>query len=271
MDIPMSYSRCNDCTAVFQNPLPTRESMALVFDDERLFGGCPGNKNFDDAIAYHDYAAYERAVSRNAVPLLKKLARFTPPPGRLLEIGGATGWFMKAARDFGYQPEGLDISAALAARVQANYGIQVTVDSIEETNLPSQSFDAVCCFGGIECWRDPHQGLSNVFRLLRKNGFFLFNYVDCRSVIARLRGKKYFQYNPCVNYLFNRRTVHCLLGHHGFRILSERMPMAHIALGPLFHYLQLESLFQLSHRLKVDKFVFMLPNIQTKTVVAVKS
>lgn len=270
LDIPMSYSKCPDCTGIFQNPRPAPETMTRIFEDPRFFGGRENGKDPDDGVAYYDYSAYENALSRNALPLLRKIARYAPPPARLLEIGGATGWFLNAARTFGYGVHGVDISNTLAGIVKERYGIEVTVSPIETAGLPSEEFDVVCNFGGIECWMDLKQGLTNVRRLLKKTGIFFFNYIDCRALVGRISGKKYYQYNPVVNYLLSRSTMHRLLDRHGFRILSEKMPLTHISLGPLFHYLGLKNLFRISALLRIDKFVFVLPNIQARTVVAVK-
>lgn len=270
LNIPMSFSRCSGCTGIFQNPRPTPETMAQIFGDYRLFGGSDRNKDLDDCIAYYDYSAYENALSRNAVPLLRKIARHVPPPARLLEIGGATGWFLNAARTFGYDVQGLDISPTLASIVKDRYCIDVTVDSIETTDLPSEGFDVICNFGGIECWTDARRAVANVHRMLGKNGIFFFNYIDSSTLLPKISGKKYYNYNPGLNYFFNKRTMRRLLGRHGFNVLSEKMPLTHISLGPLFHYLGLKGLFRLSTFLRVDKFVFILPNIQARTIVALK-
>lgn len=270
LNIPMSYSRCSDCTVVFQNPRPTAETMAQIFGDCRLFSGSDQNKDLDNGVIYYDYSAYENALSRNAVPLLRKIARHVPPPARLLEIGGATGWFLQAARTFGYAVRGLDISPTLADIVRERHGIDVAVSPIETTDLPSEAFDVVCSFGGIECWMDLGKSLASIHRILDKNGVFFFNYIDCRTLVAKFSGKKYHQYNPATNYLFNERAMRRLLDHHGFNVLSEKMPLTHISLGPLFHYFGLKKLFRLSAFLGIDKFVFVLPNVQARTVVAVK-
>lgn len=268
--IPMSYSQCNHCTSVFQNPRPTPETMAHIFEDDTLFGGSEQNRDLDDCVIYYDYSAYENALHRNAVPLLRKIARHAPPPARLLEVGGATGWFLHAARAFGYTVSGVDISARLAGIVKTRYDIDVVVSPIETAEIPAGAFDVVCSFGGIECWMDANAGIANVHRALTRNGIFFFNYIDCNTLIAKMSGKKYYQYNPATNYLFNARAMHRVLNQQGFRVLSEKMPFTHISLGPLFHYFGMKKMFRLSAVLGIDKCVFRLPNVQARTVIAVK-
>lgn len=269
-EIPMSYSRCEACTAIFQNPRPTPEMMAGLFTDYQLFGGVNDNQKLEECVAYYDYSAYENALKHNGRPLLKKIAKYIPAPARLLEIGGATGWFMKAAQDAGYNTRGLDISPTLAGLVKERYGIEVTVSPIEEAPLSSESFDVICNYGGIECWMDIHKGLSQVNRMLRSNGIFFFQYVDTTTLFAKLTGKKYYQYNPVVNYFFSKQSMQSLLETNGFEVLSEKTTITYTSLGPIFHYFGLKKLFALARRLKIDRFVFLCPNLQSKTVVARK-
>jgi SAM-dependent methyltransferase len=267
--IPLRFSNCRACQVTFQNPRPTEACMARFYSST-LFSNPGGEASVDDAFCYYDYDAYERGLKRNAPRLLRGIGRFKPPPAKLLEIGGATGWFMDAARTAGYDVQGLDISEALAQIARDRYQLSITVAPIERSPLPADAFDIVCSFGGIECWRDVVAGCRNVHSMLKRDGIFYFNYIDRNAIVGKLTGKNYAQYAHGAGYLYSGESMHAILDRAGFKIVDERMPWTYVTLGPIFSYFKLPFLFGLFKRLGMLDVCLYLPNIQARTIVAVK-
>ncbi|MGP7976835.1 MAG: class I SAM-dependent methyltransferase [Desulfobaccales bacterium] len=267
--IPLRFEVCNQCNVVFQNPHPSQSCLRRFFSSS-LFIGEQGNKPQDDCIAYYDYSAWEKCYKKNAEPILSLLGQIKPPPAKLLEIGGATGWFLKAAKDSGYDVEGLDISSTLADLVRNRYNINVKVSSIEEADFADEYFDIVCNFGGIGCWYEPHKAFNNVNRILKKGGIFCFNFTDYKSIIAKLRGGKFFEYNHASLFIYTADAIKKLLENHSFKVYSESIHYQYASIGRILSYLKYNKLYRLANTLHIDNIAIKVPVISTKIVMAIK-
>jgi cyclopropane fatty-acyl-phospholipid synthase-like methyltransferase len=62
---------------------------------------------------------------------------------RLLEIGSATGHFLKVGRERGWRVEGIELSRWAAGYCRDTFGIPVRVERIEQASLPTAAYDAV--------------------------------------------------------------------------------------------------------------------------------
>lgn len=267
--LPLVFTRCQSCQALIQNPRLSPESLKAYFSSS-YFIGRPGAQPQEDDLGYFDYSAWEKSYRENAGPLLHHIRRKIPPPARLLEIGGATGWLLKAARDEGYEVTGLDISAELARSVEAKYGIQVRVSSIEEAQFLAGSFDVLSCFGGIACWQEPRTAFEKIRSFLRPRGIFCFNYTDHQSITAYLRGRHFYEYNHASLVIYTRNAIHRLLKQYGFRMVSEKTHIQKASLGRIASYLKFNRLYQLLTRLGLNDLSLWVPAVGTRLVLTEK-
>lgn len=267
--VPLRFVICDQCSVVFQNPRPSDSCLNQYFSSS-LFIGEQDNKPQDDCIGYYDYSAWEKCYKKNAEPIISFLSRIKTPPAKLLEIGGATGWFLKSAKESGYDVEGLDISSMLAEIVRSRYNINVKVSSIEKADFPDQYFDIVCNFGGIGCWHEPHKALENINRILKEGGIFCFNYADYKSLIAKLRGKKFFEYNHASLFIYTAEAIRNLLEDHSFQIYSESIHYQYASIGRILSYLKYNKLYNLANALNFNNIIIKVPVISTKLVLAIK-
>src|SRR4051812_13186825 len=94
--LPARYQRCPDCGLVFQPERHADELRELY--DEEYFSDCAGGD---------DYAADDAQRRHEAKVRIRRL-RGLAPAGRLLEIGAASGHFLAAARQAGYDAVGIE-------------------------------------------------------------------------------------------------------------------------------------------------------------------
>jgi len=90
--------------------------------------------------------------------------------GRILDVGCSAGFFLKACLANGWETYGVELSQDTADIAMKRYGLSVTVGSLEETDFPSEYFDAVTLWDVLEHVEYPMQTLSEVHRLLRPGG-----------------------------------------------------------------------------------------------------
>src|SRR5262249_22693868 len=111
---PLEFSRCGNCSLIYQNPRLTRNSLANYFSS-KLFIQDPDGHRLHEFLGYSNYFDWDPSYRKTARLRLERLAKFKQPPGDLLEIGTATGSFLDAARSFGFRVRGLDLSSTFAA------------------------------------------------------------------------------------------------------------------------------------------------------------
>jgi SAM-dependent methyltransferase len=95
------------------------------------------------------------------------------PRGRLLEIGCGAGFFLAAARTYGYDAVGMEPSRAHDQRLQ-DLGIPVVHDFVEDNSLPRHSFDVVYHCDLLAHFPDPIRSLSAMCELLSPGGVLCF-------------------------------------------------------------------------------------------------
>ena len=122
-----------------------------------------------------DYFAERTALLSDAMALLADAiepatARATGGrPGRLLELGCATGVLLEAAQRRGWTVQGVEYSADAAAEA-ARHGVPVFVGALEDARLPDDGFDVAFLGDVLEHVPDPATVLRDVARLLAPGG-----------------------------------------------------------------------------------------------------
>lgn len=140
-----------------------------------------------------------------------------PSPRRLLDVGAATGFFVKLAEARGWTAVGLEISPYAVARARAT-GADVRLGALGDT-LPADPFDALTLLDVIEHVSDPGRMLAESRRMLRPGGVIAINTPDTASWWARAFGARWHAYCPPEHLsYFNSENLSTLLAEHSFRV-----------------------------------------------------
>lgn len=102
--------------------------------------------------------------------------------GKLLDIGTGPGWLLAAIRKTAPRIElaGMDISPSMIDKAKENihetqqyHDIDLLVGSASKLPYKDNSFDCVVSTGSIHHWKDIGKGLTEIHRVLKKNGHAL--------------------------------------------------------------------------------------------------
>ncbi|MFA5890215.1 MAG: class I SAM-dependent methyltransferase [Actinomycetota bacterium] len=184
---PYTFYRCRACGVYFADPRPKPEQTGELHTDAYYAGGARPDEDVHEA-ASNEVAAYR---SRELLELLGR-------PGRLLDVGCGTGFFLAAARDVGWQVQGVEPSAAAANHASAVFGVPVWEGFLEEAQFPDGSFDVITLIHVLEHLPDPRSLIKESRRLLAPGGIL-------RIAVPNARGLLYAAYN----------IVHRLRGRYG--------------------------------------------------------
>ena len=206
---------CTTCGLLRTNPRPTAATIGSYYPDS--YG------------PYHTTAGAPPAASRR--PLLEDIKRLLgldqrrlPPvsPGRLLEIGCASGSFMEEMRQKGWLCEGIEFSPT-AAEVARKRGFNVQVGAVEDAAPPAQPYDVVVAWMVLEHLHDPPAVLRRVREWTRRDGYLVFSVPDSGALERRAFGNAWHAWHlPNHLYHYNKKTIQRVLDAAGWEIAAIR-------------------------------------------------
>lgn len=170
-------ARCQDCGLVF---LAYADSADLKSD-------YVSEKYVSTHGRYLEQDRAFRHIARQRVEWLSAQI----PPGPLLEIGPGRGYLLDEARSAGFDPVGVEPSPRLAARITAQFGIQVECGFLDQVELPHDAYDAICMYHVLEHVEDPVSLLREVDGLLAEGGLLVIEVPNIVSAMAQRRGVRW--------------------------------------------------------------------------------
>jgi SAM-dependent methyltransferase len=141
------------------------------------------------AHAVIDERAREKALEdlrqRNFATILDALDRVRPARGRLLDVGSAHGWFLRAAARRGWSAVGIERDPEMARRAGES-GAEVRVGAFPEALEPGDKFDVVSFNDVFEHLPDVRAALRAAARALAPGGLLIVNLPDARGPFHRV-------------------------------------------------------------------------------------
>ena len=132
-------------------------------------------------------------------------------PGKVFDVGAASGFFMKAAKERGWKPHGNDISIAGVKWAKENFDLAIHHDFFEDIDLPVNEYDAVVLWNTLEHTHNPAQTIKVAKQILKLNGFIYIKVPETRTVELL---RKY--YEPMHFFEFNLNNLVRHLRSQGF-------------------------------------------------------
>ncbi len=199
--------RCRTCGLHYLNPRIRSEIVLQSYRDAQ-----------DET--HWDQASVRVESFRKSLLAVVKHLRITPSSAtRILDIGSAGGYFLKAAKDLGFSVTGVEPSAWLCATGRQQFGVDLRTGTLESCGFAPGSFDLVSLWDVIEHVPKPDLLLDQIQPLLAPGGHLVISTPDYGSLAARLLGKKWpFLLNIHLFY-FTHDTIQRLLKSHGFTLL----------------------------------------------------
>ncbi len=102
--------------------------VARIYDDEYFFGGGAG---------YDDYLSEQSMLESSGRRYARLISRFRHP-GRVLDIGAASGFFLKAFVDAGWTGQGIEPNPTMSQWARERFGLEICTTSIEEFVPPNR-------------------------------------------------------------------------------------------------------------------------------------
>ncbi|MCC7207904.1 MAG: class I SAM-dependent methyltransferase [Anaerolineae bacterium] len=216
--LPGQYTvvRCRSCGLMRTSPRPTREDIAQYYPADYGPFQTTQIKTQSSAGEAHAPALWKRAA--------KSLVQFNttrvPPtkPGRMLEIGCASGRYMDEMAQLGWQVEGIEPDPRAASKAMA-LGHPVFIGQLESAPDPAEPFDMIVGWMVLEHVHDPALVLMKLALWLRPGGWFVFSVPNAASLERRLFGDAWYALQvPTHLFHYTPASLRTLLGRAGWRI-----------------------------------------------------
>lgn len=208
--------RCRRCGLVYVNP---RQQEAAKLAQLAGLSGCS---------AVEENQERDASVYQVVLDCLEARGR----RGSLLDVGAATGGFLREAGDRGWQVTGVEAAKPLAAFATETCGLPVFGGTLEEAGFPDASFDAVVMVHTIEHLYHPSRTVAEVFRVLKPGGYFYSMTPDLHHYAVRVVQcvgllQEADRLDPTAHpYYFTPTTHATLVRRQGFRIVWCGSPIS---------------------------------------------
>ena len=222
--------KCRECDAGFVPSDQFPDDTSSLYDKDYYSGGRDG--------VYPDFQADEAPMTRTAESLLAWVEAHTPP-GSLVEVGSAMGFFILGARRRGWEARGYEISE-YASKVARRRGLEVVQGDFTspECSVPAGSADLVVALDTIEHLKAPGRLIAKAGEVLRSRGLLLFSTGDFGSLAARLWGRRWRLVHPPEHlYYFSRKSLQILCERNGFDVIAQRLFWKRYTLGSILTHL----------------------------------
>lgn len=215
--------RCETCGLIRTNPRPTPDTIGYYYPDE--YGPYYGTK-------------IKQEVRENSkfkikmITSLKKLISFNTnaipnlPPGRLLEIGCASGAFLYKMQTRNWFVQGIELSTT-ACQNARHHGIDVFNGSVESAPAPEYPYDLIVGWMVLEHLHDPVGALKLLNSWSKPGGWIVLSVPNAESIEFRLFKQRWYALHlPAHLYHFTPNTLNNLLAECGWkteRIIHHRI------------------------------------------------
>lgn len=206
--------RCQLCGTVFVNPMPSLENLYAHYQNSAYFEG-------EENQGYHNYADMHKALGPHFTRRLGLLKRYVK--GHLLDYGCADGYFLKLAREAGWQIAGVELAKTMAER--ASHELEIPIHSEVEW-LGDTKFDAITLWEVLEHLPAPLSVLQILRGHLRAGGAIMLSTPNAGHWQALAEPTTCSIYRPPSHLiLYTADALNRLLQMAGFERITIRRTM----------------------------------------------
>lgn len=202
-----TFLRCGGCGLVHASPRPTPQDLEATY----------AQSYFDDRgwLDPTTDAGYLQRCWNEVRPHLG-------PKGRLLDVGCATGAFVAAAQNAGWDAWGLEYSEDAAKRAR-RAGLNVVAGELAAGAFRGQTFDVITAWHVVEHLIDPVSDLLHMRALANQGATLVVETPNANSIGARVKGDAWSQIRPPehINF-FDRHSLAGLLERTGWHVTKAR-------------------------------------------------
>lgn len=206
--------KCENCGLLITRPSPDLSRLSEYYASAKYISHSDKQTDIFSKV-YHQVRKYTHRRKY-------KLIRSYSQGENILDIGCATGEFIKYCADMGMSSFGIEPNEKARKYAISEYNVKVG-DESELTTLETSSFDIITMWHVLEHVPDLNQRMADIFRLLRNDGTAFIALPNHASFDAGYYKEYWAAWDvPRHLYHFDRNSFRLLAEKHGFSIVSIR-------------------------------------------------
>jgi len=214
-DVRVHLVRCCQCGLIYQNPRPVLQAMAKHYPAEyELYAPEPDGEKTSWLL---------RQAYRYGMEKRRRFVTAHKHTGRLLDVGCATGLFLRAMQSApGWELYGVDISPHAVRIARETYHLNVMEGTLEAPHFSDSFFDVVTMWDVFEHLHDPARSLQEIFRILRPDGVLVLRVPNGGGWDAQVFRSYWAGLEPPRHlYVFTPRTLQAVLERNRFEVIRR--------------------------------------------------
>lgn len=215
--------QCKRCKLVYVNPQLENRFIQSSYENSPAEG-------------YLSQASLRKMTFKHS---LREIEKYAPRKGALLDVGCASGLFLQAAREQGWEVQGVEVCRWLIENAPPGCAPYIKVGTLKQANYPSESFDIVTLWDVLEHLTDPKAELHEIHRVLKKGGVLVINFPDIDSLSSKLTRQAWWHLVSVHLYYFSTKTLSSLLSQTGFSVIAHKKHLQILELGYLAQLLEM--------------------------------
>ncbi|MFN3550199.1 MAG: class I SAM-dependent methyltransferase [Endomicrobiia bacterium] len=194
--------KCRKCGLIYKNPRSPQKEF----------------KKFFEAFSVENEESFIFSKKYLFIKIINKIQKIKKK-GRILDIGCGNGYFLKIAKDFGWDVYGVEINPSAIKLAREKFGIQVEQKNLIE--IKDEEFDVITLIDVLDFFMDPKKEIKEIKRILKKDGILIVRVRNGLWHCNLGKYKKFFKFfglYPSVVHLysFTPKTLKKLLQNVGF-------------------------------------------------------
>ena len=202
--------RCYHCGLIYQNPQLTLDELPAHYPEEYK----PYRRDVQSETQFTRRIDAQYGLTRRC----RQLMKYFPGPGKLLDIGCATGLFLNEMQGYGWRVRGVELSPYAAEYARQTFALDVVTGTLETAEFPPDNFDVVTMWDVLEHVTEPKYTLAEIGRVLKPGGMLALSLPNPGCIEAQLFGVYWIGWDrPRHLHLFTTAVLRNYLTDAGFR------------------------------------------------------
>ena len=207
-----SIWRCDSCTLLFTQDIPTQEQIGKYYQSENYISHSDTQKGFINRL----YHRIRKTTLASKMQLVIKETGLQL--GSMLDVGCGTGAFLHTMQKNSWKVTGLEPDAGARKTARELYNIQ-PLPSHDIFKLPAHSFNAITAWHVMEHVHQLHEYVEQLKKLLAQNGRIFIGVPNYTAADATAYKSLWAAYDvPRHLYHFSPKSMRTLMEMHGLKV-----------------------------------------------------
>ena len=217
---PFDLLQCKQCSFIFTGNVPLENETGPYYQSETYIS----HSNSKEGLVNRLYHLGRTWMLKRKSKMISGLIKL---PGKLLDIGTGTGYFLHFMQKEGYEVSGVEKSQHAREFAKEQFKLEVESPEVFLKGTTKECYDIITLWHVLEHLYNPDNYLARIRSVLKKPGFLVVALPNCNSYDADFYKEYWAGYDvPRHLWHFTPDTVLQLAEKNGFHLTGmKRLPL----------------------------------------------